>query len=144
MMEPPQSQGELEGILSEAGVDPSISAHLLGAGWTRQSFAVCALSLSDLDNHWDELLGGSSELSLQQKACIRVARQTCQQAANPPQVAVPSGSSQAPSSVSGGWSETFAPKISSAAIASLKPQFLKDYPSEVITGDTMPSTRLSS
>ena len=50
-METPPVQGELESILSEAGVDPSISVHLLG-GWNKQSFAVCALSLTDLENHW--------------------------------------------------------------------------------------------
>ncbi len=78
-------QGELEGILSEAGVDPSISVHILGAGWTKQSFAVCALSLSGLDNHWDDLLGDASGLSLQQRACVRVAWQMCQQSTQPSQ-----------------------------------------------------------
>ena len=102
-MEPPPPQGELEGILSEAGGDPSISVHILRAGWTKQLVAVCALSLSDLENHWDDLLGDASELSFQQRACIRVAWQMCQQSTQPSQVVAPAGSSQAPSSVSGSW-----------------------------------------
>ena len=68
----------------------------------------------------------------------------CQQTTPTSQPAVPAGSSQAPSSVSGSWSaETFAPKISSATIAALKAQFLKDYPSEVLASDTMPSRLIS-
>ncbi len=31
-MEPPSTQGELERILSEAGVDPTIGVNILGAG----------------------------------------------------------------------------------------------------------------
>ena len=68
----------------------------------------------------------------------------CQHTTQPTQAMTSAIPSQAPASASGSWSETFAPKISSATITSLKAQFLKDYPSEVITGDTMPSTRLIS
>ena len=106
-METPPVQGELEGILSEAGVDPSISVHILGTGWNKHSFAVCALSLADLENHWGDLLGDTTELSLQQKACIRLAWQMCQHTTPPTQATTSALPPQAPSSASGSWSETF-------------------------------------
>ena len=40
--------------------------------------------------------------------------------------------------------KSFAPKIQPSTVAKLKKQFLVDYPSEVLTPETMPSTRLLS
>ena len=45
---------------------------------------------------------------------------------------------------SGSWLETFAPKLEAQTIKNLKSQFTTNYPSELLTVDTMPSTRLLS
>ena len=44
----------------------------------------------------------------------------------------------------GSWTDTFAPKIESSHLTTLKKDFLDNYTSEVVTPCTMPSTRLIS
>ena len=40
------------------------------------------------------------------------------------------------------WTETFAPKLSSAVVTAMKSKFLSSYPSEILTQETLPSLRL--
>ena len=44
----------------------------------------------------------------------------------------------------GGWAESFPAKISHATMVELKSKFAKHYPSEILSYETMPSTRLIS
>ena len=57
---------------------------------------------------------------------------------------LPSEPSAQASSSEGSWAETFAPKLSSSTISSLKQTYLANYPSEVLTPEVFPSTRLLS
>ena len=106
-------------------------------------FAMCATSLVDLDAHIHELQPADHEFSFREKACLRMAWKKCQETPGPIE---PAGETPAPpaSSASGGWTETFAPKLSSTTIVALKKQFLLNYPSEVLTPETSPSIRLLS
>ena len=134
---------DLESILASCGVDPTISSAILAEGWTKDLFAMCATSLTDLDSHMHELQSDGHEFSFREKACIRMAWKKCQET---PTSSTPSHEVSQPmaSSPAGGWTETFAPKLSSATIVTLKKQFLLNYPSEVLTPETTPSTRLLS
>ena len=116
----------------------------MSEGWTVEQFAVCALDLTEFDQVLPELVPDHDTLSLRQKSALRAAFKRCQQdtneASTPAVVESPPGSS----SVQGSWTEAFAPKLDQAKIQELKAKFLKDYPSELLNSDTMPSTRLLS
>ena len=72
-----------------------------------------------------------------------MAWKKCQE---PSSSSVPSIEAPSPTApaTAGGWTETFAPKLSSTTIVALKKQFLLNYPSEVLTPETSPSIRLLS
>ena len=62
---------QLESLLVECKVDPSTASSIVLEGWTQETqetFAICASSPDDLDQHWDYIAPGL-ELSFQQKAC---------------------------------------------------------------------------
>ena len=140
MTAPPRS---LEDVMASAGVDPGLSNNLVQEGWTVESFGLAATDVAAFDTLFPELFPDTT-LNLLQKAQLRAAFKRCQQESNP----APSGSSgsEAPkeSSASNSWSESFAPKLDNQAIHDMKAQFLKNYPSELLNGDTTPSTRLLS
>jgi len=130
-----EDPSDLESILAACGVEPTISSAIIAEGWTKDMFAMCATSLVDLDAHIHELQPADHEFSFREKACLRMAWKKCQETPGPIE---PAGDTPAPpaSSASGGWTETFAPKLSSTTIAALKKQFLLNYPSEVLTPET--------
>lgn len=130
----------LEEIFTETKVDPTVAATLLADGWTRESFAVSALDLTQFDQVLPEL--GGESLTLLQKACLRNAFKACQ----PPEPSAPAPEPSAPSSASpsGSWSEAFPPKLEPSVIQTMKAKYLAAYPSELLNNDTMPSTRLLS
>ena len=134
---------DLESILASCGVDPAISSAIVAEGWTKDMFAMCATSLSDLDSHLHEFQPDDHEFSFREKACIRMAWKKCQEPSIAPVPVIEAPSPNAPTTA-GGWTETFAPKLSSTTIVALKKQFLLNYPSEVLTPETSPSTRLLS
>ena len=134
---------DLESIFAACGVEPTISSAIIAEGWTKDMFAMCATSLVDLDAHFDELQPAEHEFSFREKACLRMAWKKCQEPSVPTESPGETPSVPA-SSHSGGWTETFAPKLSSSTIVALKKQFLLNYPSEVLTPETTPSTRLLS
>ena len=124
-------------VLSEEGVSEARISALTGQGWTLSSFATVVPSLADFDGIWDELLPGDS-LNLLEKAQIRAAwkRVSEKQSA--------SSSTGPQPGPTAGWSEPFAPKLEGLKISELKKSFLSNFPSEVLTPATTPSTRLLS
>ena len=127
----------LSEVLSEEGVSEARISVLTGQGWTLSSFATVVPSLADFDGIWDELLPGDS-LNLLEKAQIRAAwkRVSEKQSA--------SSSTGPQPGPTAGWSEPFAPKLEGLKISELKKSFLSNFPSEVLTPATTPSTRLLS
>lgn len=137
------AERSLEDVLSQSGVDPNLTSSIIADGWTRDRFALSAVDLDRFDEIIPEL--STSPLSALQKANLRAAFKECQRMSIP-EPASPSAPqpTPAPSSASGSWTETFAPKLEPAIIQSLKSKFLSSYPSELLTPDLMPSTRLLS
>ena len=136
---------DLEDHLQACGVEPNLASSLVTNGWTYQNFAVVVDSIGGFnDEVWMEL--SDSTIPLVQRANLKVAWQQLQPAAVPLERALePGAAASAPAVPSeGSWSESFAPKLQSSAVAKLKKQFLEDYPSEVLSMETMPSTRLLS
>jgi hypothetical protein len=136
---------DLEDHLATHGVDPGLSSQLIQSGWTSQNFSVIVDSLAGFtDELWSEL--SETPLPLVQRSNLKLAWQHLQPEAVPPGRDSPVGASASNVGVphEGSWAESFAPKIQSSTIAKLKKQFLADYPSEVLTPETMPSTRLLS
>ena len=136
---------DLEDHLAENGVDPALSSHLISGGWNSQNFAAIVDSKAGFtDDIWAEI--SDHPIPLVQRANLKVAWQRLQ----PETVSTVRESTDgaaAPSagvSQEGSWAESFAPKIQSSTVSKLKKQFLEDYPSEVLTMETMPSTRLLS
>ena len=132
-----------EDVLSECGVDPTLASQLVQEGWTSQNFAMVVNSKEEFNEGiWDQLC--NSPISLVQRSNLKVAWQQLQpdststsrdsNIAGMPTASAPEGS----------WSESFAPKLQANTVSKLKKQFLEDYPSEVLSPDTMPSSRLLS
>lgn len=136
---------QLESVLLESNVDPATVSVIVARGWTQESFAICASSPEDLETHFDDIAVGM-DLSFQQKACLKVAWHKCQlplQTKATPQTNDPI-SDQLSQFVDGSWSESFPAKISHTVMLELKSKFNKHYPSEILSYETMPSTRLIS
>ena len=137
---------KLEDVLQTAGVDPAMANQLVADGWTLSTFACCALDMQDFDKSIDEMMAGRQALTLLERSQLRAAFKACATHASKetkaPSGDAPSSANQAASTSS--WSESFAPKLDNQVIQQLKQQFLKNYPSEILDGATMPSTRLLS
>jgi hypothetical protein len=133
------ADSSLEAHLSLYGVSPGLISSLMVSGWTMDSFAACTDSASGFDDLWGEMFPDQSELALVQKASIKAAWKKLQLLPAPSQA--PDPASQAASSVNS-WNEVQAPKLSAQTLAELKRAFFRDYPSEVLSPDTCPSSRL--
>ena len=139
----PMALPSFEDLLSECGVDPSLSSQLVQEGWTSQNFALIVNSKSEFtDEIWEQL--SQTPISLVQRSNLKVAWTQLQSEASSSQRDTGLGLQQAQLTPEGSWSESFAPKLQANTVAKLKKQFLEDYPSEVISPETMPSSRLLS
>ena len=138
---------DLDQILAQAGLAPTLASDLITAGWTRAAFGMCASSAADLDSHWDDLFPGQ-DLTFLQKAQLRVAWQSCRDTSNsedpPPGEGSGANAAQTQVEPASSWAETFAPKLSSTVVTAMKSKYLSSYPSEILTQDTLPSLRLLS
>ena len=137
---------KLEDILQTAGVDPAIANQLVADGWTLSTFACCALDMQDFDKSIDEMMAGRPALSILERSQLRAAFKACSTQVSR-ETKAPQGDAASiahPATSTSSWSESFAPKLDSQVIQQLKQQFLKNYPSEILDGATMPSTRLLS
>ena len=118
---------DLDQILAQSGLAPTLASELITAGWTRASFAMCASNPAELDNHWDDLFPDQG-LSFLQKAQLRVAWQSCRDLDNAEGSGTVEASAPATASLAmepaSSWSETFAPKLSSSVVAAMKAKFL--------------------
>ena len=118
---------------------------LLNDGWTTEHFALCATSLEDFDAVMTEIF--DTGLSPLHKASLRLAWKRCQSSSNQgavaptPAVASPEVAAQP---LAGSWSETFAPKLTSANVSQIKAAFKKNCPAEVLLPENLPSLRLLS
>ena len=137
---------EADDLLSQkgqqVGLEPAIISDLLTAGWTADSFAHVVTSPDGFETIWSELFP-VHELSLLQKSGIRALWSKLRE----PQVVASEASGSKSDSQSfpdNSWSDVFPPKLSSSVISNLKQSFLASYPSEVLTNETCPSTRLLS
>ena len=110
----------LSDILVSAQVLPQHADQLSNDGWTTEHFALCATSLEDFDAVMTDLF--DTGLSPLHKASLRLAWKKCQssthQGALAPTPAVANPEVAAPP-LAGSWSETFAPKLTSANVSRL-------------------------
>ena len=131
----------LRQIFASCQVQDTFSDAILEQGWTVDHFA-----MMDFENDLAEVLGSSSGALVPfQKAALKWAWAKCQQhreEPDPPPVAPASTSSETGASSS--WTESFAPKLTSSVVASLKSSFKKNYPAEILTAENTPSLRLLS
>ena len=132
-------------ILVSAQVPPQHADQLLNDGWTTEHFALCATSMEDFDAVMVDLF--DTGLSPLHKAALRLAWKRCQPSSSQG-VTAPSltlaGQEVATQPVAGSWSETFAPKLTSANVSQIKAAFKKNYPAEVLLPENLPSLRLLS
>lgn len=133
------TEGGVEGLLGECGVPPAVTSSLILAGWNLETFAACSDSLAGFDNIWQELLPDHPAVTLLEKSSIRAAWRRLQQPTASP--AQPTTTPSATTS-EGSWNELHAPKLSASVLADLKRAFFRDFPSEVLSPDTCPSSRL--
>ena len=123
-------------------MDPSLASAIVSDGWTIQSYREVAASSTDFSDSLFEELCPNVTLTLLQKASLKGAWRSLQgQQVNQPTQGALSASGLAASS-EGSWSESFPPKLNSSTVASLKQQFIANFPSEVLTPETQPSARL--
>ena len=132
-----------EDVLSECGVDPTLASQLVQEGWTSQNFAMVVNSKEEFNEGiWDQLC--NSPISLVQRSNLKVAWQQLQPDSTSTSRESNIAGIPTASAPEGSWSESFAPKLQANTVSKLKKQFLEDYPSEVLSPDTMPSSRLLS
>eukprot|EP00438_Fugacium_kawagutii_P026209 Skav200741 [mRNA] locus=scaffold2465:18422:19630:+ [translate_table: standard] len=114
--------GTLKELLAASGVDDQFSDSLVNDGWTLALFACAATSLDGVDAALQEMLGTTyDQLNLLQKAAFRLAWQNCRsdQPASAQPLPAPSSSAD-PSASSSSWSESFAPKLTTAVDTGLR------------------------
>ena len=136
------SSGEaLRQIMANCQVQDTFSDAILEQGWTVDHFA-----MMDFETDIMEVLGSTAGALVPfQKAALKWAWAKCQQSRETP--SIPSAEIAAPPSdtaASSSWTESFAPKLTSGVVASLKSTFKKHYPAEILTADNTPSLRLLS
>ncbi|CAJ1356964.1 unnamed protein product [Effrenium voratum] len=127
--------------MNECQIADVFQDDLLQAGWTRETFQFCVTRLEDLDDFLTETF--AEPIAGLPLARFRLLWNKCQQVPTAP---APSEEQDTPVAAEGsqGWSETFAPRMATSKIRELKQAFEKAYPSELLTADNCPSTRLLS
>eukprot|EP00435_Cladocopium_sp_Y103_P046360 s1703_g13.t1 len=133
----------LSEILVAANVPPQQVDQLMNDGWTSEHFALCATSMDEFDGVMAEIF--DSALTPLQRAALRLAWTRCQPSPGPTTAETPTTSGyQDVNANSTSWSETFAPKLTSALVSELKVRFKRNYPAEVLHPENLPSLRLLS
>ena len=111
-MAPPTLES-LEDIFSRHGVAAAISSAIIAEGWTVDTFRFAAVDQSQFDAVLPELLNGT-EVSLLQKASLRSAFQSLQDAGSSQHASSSQPTTSSPTIQPGSWSETFPPKLEPA------------------------------
>ena len=99
-----------------------------------------------IENDIMEVLGSTAGALVPfQKAALKWAWAKCQQnRETPPNPSAATAVPQSDTAASSSWTESFAPKLTSGVVASLKSTFKKNYPAEILTAENTPSLRLLS
>jgi hypothetical protein len=110
----------LETVFSDAGIDPHLATPLIAAGWSVNTFRDVVGSVADFTDQLFDDLCPNENLTLLQKASIRSAWRSLQNAEASNSTAQGSG---LPSSVvsmapDGSWTEAFPPKLNSSRLRS--------------------------
>eukprot|EP00435_Cladocopium_sp_Y103_P031718 s1406_g8.t1 len=109
----------LSEILVAANVPPQQVDQLMNDGWTSEHFALCATSMDEFDGVMAEIF--DSALTPLQRAALRLTWTRCQPSPGPTPAETPTTSGyQDVNANSTSWSETFAPKLTSALVSDLK------------------------
>ena len=137
-----RSAMDLAAIFKECNVQATFADKILESGWTAELFSMMNFD-QDLEEVLEETSGALTPL---QRAGLKLAWTKCKSPSSPPSGPVPPApaSSSASPDHAPTWTETFAPKLTSTTVASLKAKFKADYPAEILTLDTTPSLRLLS
>lgn len=134
---------ELETHLTEAGIDPQLANQVVLAGWSLKTFKEIASTASDFTDDLFSAFVPDHSFSLLQKAQFKAAWRSLNGGESPLASAAAPSQPSAPYP-EGSWSEAFPPKLDSAIVSQLKQKFLRSYPSEVLTVDTIPGPRMLS
>ncbi|CAE7223898.1 unnamed protein product [Symbiodinium sp. CCMP2592] len=107
-------------------------------------FGLIAISLESLEGFLDELVYPAEPSELLSKSRIRRLWRQCHALTDPKvsQVSVAPAPSQVPLHSDSGWVESFPKKLTAEAVKSMVAKFKSRYPSETLSPDSMPSSRL--
>ena len=143
---------DLASFFSDCGVPPAASASIVSSGWDVERFVLGFKSEAEFDD--PEVLtelGLEEDFSRLHRAALKQAWNRCIQRcktevadAAEPSTKNPTAApgSLAADTSEGSWSEAFTPKLGGPIIAAMKKKFIKAYPAEPLTLETMPSQRL--
>ena len=113
----------LRQILASCQVQDTFSDAILEQGWT-------------VDQICNDGLGAvSGALVPFQKASLKWAWAKCQQRRETPSPAATEPAAASTDNTSSSWTESFAPKLTSGVVASLKSSFKRSYPAEILTAE---------
>ena len=145
---------DLESIYSNNGIPAHIFSTIVTTGW---STATIAMRFSDASEFDQEAtlrdLGITDEVSRLERAALKVMWRQCKQVfkaseapsagSNPVAEYLPNAASvaQPSSNTEGSWNEAFPPKLSQSAVLEIKKKFQKNYPSEILSSDSLPSNQ---
>ncbi|CAE7840592.1 unnamed protein product [Symbiodinium sp. CCMP2592] len=130
---------DLKAALTSEGLPEDVIQVAIDGGWTASAFKNSVETQTELEAILDEIFPGVV-LTRLQKSQIRAVWASMQA----PAASISPSTTVASSAADGSWVESFAPKMSSSKLSELKQQFLRSYPSEILTPSTLPSMRLSS
>ena len=129
----------LQSVLEAEGLQANIIKGAVDAGWSVSAFKHVVDTSAELEQALPDIFG-EVELSRLQKSQIRAAWAGLWSSSAPSAASTSPATTSDPSS----WVESFAPKLTSAKLLEMKQQFTKDYTSEILSPNTMPSLRLIS
>ena len=145
---------DLESICSNNGIPAHLFSAIVTTGWSVSTIAMGFSDASEFDQETTlRDLGIPEDISRLERAALKVMWAQCKQIfqaqqtksqSSAPLGEVPNAISSAPSSspTEGGWNEAFPPKLSQSVVLEMKKKFQKNYPSEILSSDSLPSNRL--
>ena len=145
---------DLESICSNNGIPDHIFSSMVTTGWSSSTIAMGFTYASEFDREATlRDLGITDEVSRLERAALKVVWAQCKQVFTANQTASVSSHpvAESPSAVSpnqhssnseGSWNEAFPPKLSQSVVLEMKKKFHKNFPSEILSSDSLPSNRL--
>ena len=145
---------DLESICSNIGIPAHIFSTIVTTGWSTSTIAMGFSDASEFDQEATlRGLGITEEISQLERAALKVMWTQCKQVFKPSQASSSSphpaaespavtSANAAASNSEGSWNEAFPPKLSQSVVLEMKKKFQKNYPSEILSSDSLPSNRL--